>query len=402
MLQRRSLLVWALALGLIGPSTSRAQTEWAGYLSAEPRVFFDSPAFPEQTDQTFSFSAVAAPEFRYEWNEGDDRLTVTPFIRLDADDDERSHIDLREANWLHFADPWTFRIGLGQVFWGVTESRHLVNIINQIDQVEDIDEEDRLGQPMVNVERYTDQGTFSLFLLPGFRERTFPADDARLRGPLPIAQDLAVYESSAEDGHTDVALRWSNAIGPWDIGTSAFYGTGREPRLVRTSVEPGRDVLVPHYDIIGQLGLDAQYTRGAWLLKLETIRRSGQGSTFSALATGFEYTFFGIRGSNADLGFLGEYLYDGRDADAPPAILDDDVFLGMRLGLNDINDTMLLFGAIVDRQQHGSLIFLEGQRRLWSRWRLEVELRVLRNAEDLALVGFRQDSFLTVRLARFF
>jgi hypothetical protein len=54
-LQRRSLLVWALAFGLIGPSISRAQVEWAGYLSVEPRVFFDSPAFPEQTDQTFSF-----------------------------------------------------------------------------------------------------------------------------------------------------------------------------------------------------------------------------------------------------------------------------------------------------------------------------------------------------------
>jgi hypothetical protein len=74
----------------------------------------------------------------------------------------------------------------------------------------------------------------------------------------------------------------------------------------------------------------------------------------------------------------------------------------MRLGLNDISDNVLLLGAIVDRQQHGSLIFLEGQRRLWSRWRLEVELRLLRDAEDLALVGFRQDSFLTVRLARFF
>jgi len=400
--KRRSLAVWVLTCGLISPSASRAQVEWAGYVSAEPRIFVDSPAFPEQTDQTFSFSAVAAPEFRYEWNEGDDRLTVTPFLRFDADDDERNHTDLREANWLHFADPWTFRIGLGRVFWGVTESRHLVDIVNQTDQVEDIDEEDKLGQPMISAERYTQWGSFSVFLLPGFRERAFPADDARLRGPLPIADENAVYESSAEDSHTDIALRWDHTLGPWDIGASAFYGTGREPRLVRTTINPAREVLVPHYDIIGQLGLDVQYTRGAWLLKLEAIRRSGQGATFSALATGFEYTLFGVRGSNADLGLLAEYLYDGRDANAPTVALDDDVFFGMRLSLNDVNDTMLLFGAIVDRQQHGATSFVEGQRRLWERWRLEVELRWLRNAEDLALIGFRQDSFLAVRLARFF
>ena len=402
-MKRRSLVVWALACGLIGPSASRAQVEWAGYLSVEPRVFFDSPAFPEQTDQTFSFSAVAAPEFRYEWNEGNDRLTVTPFLRFDANDDERNHIDVREANWLHFADPWTFRIGLGRVFWGVTESRHLVDIINQTDQVEDIDEEDKLGQPMINVERYTDRGTFSVFLLPGFRERTFPADDARLRGRLPISQELTVYESSAEDGHTDIAVRWNHAVGPWDIGASAFYGTGREPRLVRTTIDSRREVLVPHYDIIGQLGLDIQYTRGAWLLKLEAIRRSGQGSAFSALATGFEYTLFGIRSSNADLGLLAEYLYDDRDASAAlAAALDDDVFFGMRLALNDVNDTMLLLGAIVDRQEHGSTSFIEGQRRLWDRWRLEVELRWLRDVEDPAFDGLRRDSFLTARLARFF
>ncbi len=103
-----------------------------------------------------------------------------------------------------------------------------------------------------------------------------------------------------------------------------------------------------------------------------------------------------------DLGLLAEYLYDGRDANAPTVALDDDVFLGMRLALNDVNDTMLLFGTIVDRDQHGSSSFVEGQRRLWERWRLEVELRLLRNAEDLAFVGFRRDSFLTVRLARFF
>ena len=42
-----------------------------------------------------------------------------------------------------------FRVGVGKVFWGVTESQHLVDIINQTDLVENIDTEDKLGQPML-------------------------------------------------------------------------------------------------------------------------------------------------------------------------------------------------------------------------------------------------------------
>jgi len=395
---RRFLLVCFLG----APSLAAAQTDVAGSLSVEPRFFLDPPAFAGQTESGLSPSVVAAPEFRHEWNNANDRLTIVPFVRLDADDDERTHFDVREASWQHIAGAWTFRLGLGQVFWGVTESRHLVNIINQIDQVEDIDEEDRLGQPMINAERYTRYGTFGAYLLPGFRERTFPADDARLRGTLPVATELTVYESGSKDRHTDIALRWEQSTGNWDLGVSGFYGTGREPRLVPDVSSTGVEVLVPRYDLIGQLGLDLQYTRGAWLWKLEAIRRSGQGRPFGAYTAGFEYTFYAIGQTNADLGFLVERLYDGRDVTAPATALTDDIFIGTRLALNDVNDTMLLFGAIVDRDDHGVVSFVEGQRRIWDRWRLEVELRLLDDAEGQVLRAFSSDSFLTLRLARFF
>lgn len=384
------------------PGISRAQNDLAGYFSVEPRVFFDAPAFAGQTGSGLSPSAVAAPEFRREWNDSNDRLTVVPFLRLDADDDERTHFDIREAYWQHLSGPWTYRLGIGHVFWGVTESRHLVDIVNQTDQVEDIDQEDKLGQPMVNVERFTDIGTFGVFLLPGFRERTFPGDEGRLRGPLPIDTERAVYESGRKNRRTDIAVRWEQVFGNWDLGLSGFHGTGREPRLVPQPAEPGREVLVPHYDVIGQYGLDLQYTRGAWLVKLEAIRRSGQGNTFAAFAAGVEYTLYALGDSNADLGLLAERLYDGRDATAPATALADDVFVGTRLSLNDVNDTMLLVGAIIDRDDHDLVRFVEGQRRLWDRWRLELELRLLDKAEHEPLQGVKNDSFLTARLARFF
>ena len=53
--------------------------------------------------------------------------------------DERS---LREAHWLHDKGAWDLLIGVGKVFWGVTESRHLVDIVNQTDLVENPDQEE--------------------------------------------------------------------------------------------------------------------------------------------------------------------------------------------------------------------------------------------------------------------
>ncbi|NIT13505.1 MAG: hypothetical protein GTN99_04455, partial [Candidatus Dadabacteria bacterium] len=260
------------------------------------------------------------PEVLYETDKGNDLFEFVPFFRFDLDDDNRTHFDIRELNWFHQSDKWSILIGADIVFWGVTESRHLVNIINQNDQVEDIDEEDKLGQPMINFNYDTGYGTLEFFYLPFFRERTFPDDDARLRGPFPIDDNNEAYESDAKEFHPDFAFRWFNTLGDFDIGAAFFRGTSREPRLIPRLNQNGTVILDPFYDIIDQESLDVQWTRDAWLIKFEGITRGGQGDRFVATVAGFEYTVFQIFGSAADLGILSEYLYDGRDRGAPPTV----------------------------------------------------------------------------------
>jgi hypothetical protein len=63
---------------------------------------------------------------------------------------------------------------------------------------------------------------------------------------------------------------------------------------------------------------------------------------------------------------------------------------------------MLLSGAIVDRDDHGIVSFVEGQRRLWERWRLEIELRLLDDVEDRVLQRLESHSLLMLRLAWLF
>ena len=209
--------------------------EWSGHIAAEPRLFPQAPLSSAQHKEG-NLSIVFQPEFYHEWANGDMSLTVESYLRLDQHDSKRTHFDIRELFWQKVADSWELRIGIGKVFWGVAESQHLVDIINQTDLVENIDGEDKLGQPMVNLTWIQSWGTVDFFILPFFRERTFPGEEGRLRFPLPVDTDHAIYESDAEERHVDWAIRWSHTLGDFDIGAAHFYGTSREPGLVHRGI----------------------------------------------------------------------------------------------------------------------------------------------------------------------
>ena len=103
-----------------------------------------------------------------------------------------------------------------RVFWGVTESKHVVDIINQTDLTENIDGETKLGQPMVNFALVQSWGTIDVFALLGFRERRFFGPHSRPGLGIPVAIENPIYESGAGRRHIDFAVRWSHSLGAWD------------------------------------------------------------------------------------------------------------------------------------------------------------------------------------------
>ena len=392
----------AIILLLLSSVTSASENnklELSGSATIEPRWFFHDAQFPRQFNGVQN-SFTLEPEWFLEVGQ-DHQFSVIPFARYDARDDERSHVDLREAYWRYIQDDWELLLGVNREFWGVTESRHLVNILNQIDQVENIDEEDFLGQLMLNFSVQRDFGRFSFFLLPHFRERTFAGRDGRLRGALPVNKDAVMYESGAQEWHTDVALRYSHYIGDWDVGLSYFYGTGREPTLVPDS---SSTELLPLYEIIHQIGIDLQYTREEWLWKFEGIAREGQGDTFFATVAGFEYTFFQVAESDADLGILLEHLYDGRDDENVPfTSLENDLFAGLRYTFNDINDSAVLAGVIIDLEDESNSVRVEAERRIGDSWKIEFEAQWFNNTRaNSSTDSFKDDDFTVLKVSKFF
>lgn len=324
--------------------------DFSGYVGAQQRWFYDTPADPRQGDAPTAFNLE--PEWFVDWNDGDDQLTFKPYLRFDSDDDERSHGDIRELYWLHVEDSWEVGVGISKVFWGVTESQHLVDIVNQTDLVEAPDGEEKLGQPMVRWSTIQDWGALDLFLLPGFRERTFPGDEGRLRAQVPIEEDDARYESAAGDKHVDIAGRWVQTLGNWDVGASFFHGTNREPDFV-AETRGGQTVLLPWYRQVTQYGIDAQVIYGEWLWKFEGIYRHGGSKDFGAVTGGFEYTRYGVFDRIWDLGWLAEYSHDTRDEQSTTG-LQNDLFVGARLAFNDAASSEVLMGISQDLDNSNS------------------------------------------------
>lgn len=405
---QKEILTATILVASLSATNATLAAEWRGNATADYLWFAQDAAFPEQEDSYLS--AAIEPEFFHDWNDGYDLFSFIAFYRKDQHDDERTHGDIRELSWLHAGDDWEVTAGISKVFWGVTESIHLVDFINQSDTVENLDGEDKLGQPMINISLIRDWGIVNAFVLPGFRERTFPGINGRPRFSVPIDTDNPVYESSRKKEHVDFALRYTHSIGEWDIGLAHFIGTSREPRFaVNGAIVNGAPTsVVPVYEQINQTSIDLQAIMGSWLWKLEAINRSGQGKTFQAAAGGFEYTFVGVFDTNMDIGMISEYLYDGRDdaVNTSPfssSPFQNDFVIGARLTLNDQQSTELLVSMIEDLDGDGSSYNIEGSRRIGDSWKLSLEARGVSNvSQDSTMASFIKDNRVRTELAYYF
>lgn len=343
-------------------------------------------------------SAYVRAEVLHDWNQGRDLFTFIPYGRVDEYDERRTHGDIQELSWIHVGNGWESRVGIRKVFWGVTEGRNLVDIINQTDQVDQVDGEEKLGQPMINLSWAPRWGTLDFFVLPGFRERTYPGEDGRPRFPIVVAEDEAAYESPAENERVDFAARGQFFIGDLELAVSHFSGTSREPRLIPNAalVSPAvaaqpdfEDRLIPAYDVIDQTGIELLWPQGGWLWKFEAISRSGQGDgfdpqrglfaggdeRFEAATGGFEYTQVGILDTAMDLGWIVEYLWEEDRETLSRSPFEHDWLVGQRFTFNDTAGTEVLWTLIHDPHSEEKMVNLEASRRLGSDFKVSLEGR---------------------------
>ena len=359
--------------------------------------------FPVKSAQGQSQLAVSLSVFQeWHWQSADEKSSwsFSPYVRLDGEDSERDLLDIRQASWLQVGDGWELKAGVDQVFWGVTESQHLVDVINQTDLADRPDGETKLGQPMVQLSLLGEWGTLQTLVLPWFRERTMPGLDGRLRLPYPINRQHVQYESSAEQQHLDWAVRYAKQIDQVDLAVSYFDGTSRDPLWL---MSPQQNELLPYYQQMQQWGLEGQWIVDSWIWKLEAIQRATHNVDYSAVTTGFEYSSIGVLESPVDVGWIVEYQYDSRGMQAlTPA--QRDLFLGARIAFNDEAGSELLFGLGQDLQNGSTRI---GKLEASSRYNNSVRLRLdawIFQTDNVAepIWWFRHDDYVQLGLDYYF
>ena len=365
--------------------------------------------FPHANEQLqkhdYSSDATTYLRVKYDesYREGSVKFSLDGTATYDQRDEHRTRNDFNALALGYFTNSVDITVGIKTEFWGVTESRHLVDIINQTVVADNIDEESKLGQPMIKAQLHQSWGNIQLYLLPVFRERIFTDDVARLQPGLAIDDELSRYESSNKKQHRDFALRYTNTLDIWDLGLAYFRGTGRDPLLLPQFTTQNTLVLAPYYEQIEQSSIDLQMTSDSLLLKLEAINHSSKlQKNYVAAVGGFEYTQVGIFDTAMDLGYMVEYLYDERDdrANTPFA---DDYFAGFRLIANDIAQSTYLLGTYVDRDNHSKAVRFEMETRLRDGLTFSIEGQAFTDqAPDDLLYSFRNDDYLTIGLHIFF
>ena len=293
----------------------------------------------------------------YDFDES--RIVGEFIIRADEKDSGRRITEARQAYLRSPLAGFDVFVGNRQEFWGKAESRNVVDVINQSDAAANEGKSGKLGAPSISAERYLDIGDLQLWYISGFREKTFNDIDAHPSSGLTVSS--AQYARKNGKDADDFAVRLSSFTGNWDLAGSIFYGTARDPIL---SVANGGTALNPYYALQKSIGLEAQYTGDATLLKWESLHGTQSSligtHNFVASVAGIEYTYYGPFETMWDIGLIGEIQHDDR----PQAAANQFGVAGVRLVFNDIADSNILFLLSVDRKADQSFVSLEASQRI--------------------------------------
>ncbi len=370
------------------------------------RAYPDQPQWSGQRDDAVWPNVEGWLKAEYSWNGGNDRINFMPYGRKDFFG-SRSLVDVKEGYFLHVGDGWNVLAGVNSVHWGVVESRHLVNIINQVDYAWDIDGDEVLGQPMANVNVTTPIGVLSLYGLFGFRPLHEPKLEDRLRSSF-VSTNRTILASDIDE-NVNYAARFNTTFpvlsGSVDAAVSYFHGIGREPRYVMTPPTLAMPVpqLASFYDQIDQGGLEVVATFDALQLKFEGIVRRELGETYAATVAGFEYTFFNVSNTGADIGLVAEHLSDDRSPLQPPTIYAHDVFAGARLTLNNSLNTHFLGGILYNYKDLARYATAKFSTRIQDDLNLALEGRYFIYApQEDYLYTILHDSYVQARLTKYF
>ena len=371
-------------------SLAEVYTEQYGEAEFSSSIFFEDIS-GDNRKNTLNSSSLEY-NFFFENNNLSGKLKVNAAL---SDPEAAQDIDFNEAYLDYAYKDLNVLVGNNIVFWGKNEFYNPVDIVNSKDFSRGLAQGEKIGQPMVNVKRYYDTSELNLFILPA-TSNTYPTSKVRPQLALNI-NSANSFANGASENNTGMAARWSGYIDEYDYGFSYYHGNTKDPALVLSSGQ-----LVPKYSEIMQLGLDVQATQGDILYKGEVIYRdnqydyNGNINGYTNFILGLEQSSFGIFGQNWDLANILEYTYDTRGSSSHHGY-QNDVFLGARLVLNNIEDTQYFVSLQNDLDKNTRVVTFNYESRFFSSFRAGIDIFQPLNLEnDYHQSAFKDEANLKI------
>ena len=338
---------------------------------------------------------------------------ITPFARLDSNDSNRNRFDLVDGYLSYNDGPMTLNVGMRKISWSVTESVNLIphqviDIINQRDVAGDTSGKDKFGTLMINPVYQSDTLLIEGFVLPYFRERTYPSLEAR-EHPFQAAFDLTndgLFTDTDDERRLSWAVRLEAVMASTNVALIHYNGYALQPLFEFNATGTQLNKL---YYLVNMTGITVQSSLNKWLFKTETayfdtgLNPSGFNlpDNYISSVTGVEYTFIRPR-ETADISVFAEWLYDERDDGLDGVQFQNDLFFGARWQSNDLNSSELVAGIVKDLDESALVTHIEYQSRFNEKFRLNVVLRFFTAGTENPLYAIRKDDFINTKFQYYF
>lgn len=325
-------IILFLAITLIHNDSFAFSVDGSAEITAGYR-YFESASASYIVGDSYRSSPFVESELTGSFDIDNFNVSAKLYGSWDSNDIERTYIDFREAKISYTLGQFHLAAGLGNFFWGVSETINVVNVASQSDLRKDIDGKEKMGHQFVNFGMDIGNGSLNIFHFPNFVELSYPD---RPSPKIPIVASNVAYESEENSAN---AVRWLLSADSGEIAFTYFEGIRRDPVLVPESFsdQDSSTFLFPYYIDTEFVSVDALYFFGDSTVKFEMKYGKEQDKEYRSYNVGFEYPFHPNFQRVQEFTWITEYLGDSRGPLAE-SFGQKDIMLGVKCVLGDLGD----------------------------------------------------------------
>ncbi|WP_345985799.1 hypothetical protein WCX49_01410 [Sulfurimonas sp. HSL-1656] len=288
-------------------------------------------------------------------------------------------------------------------FWGALEVRNIVDGFNPVDLRNGLFEEDKIGVWNAALTHYTDTGSLSLIVKFAEEEQKMAkAPYAFYFFPPEVRYDAALQTSESDTLPTYYLRLGGSTETEYPLDYAVILQRGYDSQRYFLAGDPvitPIDLITYTYTVplaehayrVNKAMTYDTLVVGDTLFKLEALFADviddDRISDYYHVAAGMEHTVVQVYGE-ADLGLLAEYYrYEttekGKYTDLDLfEVFQNDLFLGLRISLNDVNSASLVGGVVADLEYDEQSYYAEYETRLFDSFKLNVDYRYIEPSKN--------------------